>query len=66
MPRVLAERTENNKSRYLQDLIPKTYISDVIERNGIIKDSSVLGDLLNIVASGIGSLTNPTQLERTY
>ena len=63
---MLAERTENNKSRYLQDLIPKTYISDVIERNGIIKDSSVLGDLLNIVASGIGSLTNPTQLERTY
>ena len=66
MPRVLAERTENNKSRYLQDLIQKTYISDVIERNGIIKDSSVLGDLLNIVASGIGSLTNPTKLERTY
>ena len=65
MPRVMALKSDKDKSQYLQDLIRKTYLTDVIERNHIQKDISVLDDLLNIVASSIGSLTNPKKLENT-
>ena len=66
LPRVMALKSDKDKSQYLQDLIKKTYLTDVIERNHIQKDLSVLDDLLNIVASGIGSLTNPKKLENTF
>ena len=66
LPRVMSLQSDKDKSRYLQDLIRKTYLTDVIERNHIQKDISVLDDLLNIVASSIGSLTNPKKLENTF
>ena len=66
LPRVMALKSDKDKSQYLQDLIKKTYLTDVIERNHIQKDISVLDDLLNIVASSIGSLTNPKKLENTF
>lgn len=66
LPRILSEKTSEDKSRYLQNLIKKTYLTDVIERNNIKNDISVLDDLLNIVASNVGSLTNPRKLENTF
>lgn len=66
MPRILSEKTDEDKSRYLQDLITKTYLTDVLERNHLQNDITVLNDLLNIVASCIGSLTNPAKLEHTF
>lgn len=66
LPRVTALKTDKEKSQYLQDLIKKTYLTDVIKRNHIQKDISVLDDLLNIVASSIGSLTYPKKLENTF
>lgn len=66
LPRVMALKGDKEKSQYLQDLIRKTYLTDVIERNHIQKDITVLDDLLNIVASSIGSLTNPKKLENTF
>lgn len=66
LPRVMALKSDMEKSQYLQELIRKTYLTDVIERNNIQKDISVLDDLLNIVASSIGSLTNPKKLENTF
>ena len=51
LPRVLSLKTDKEKSQYLQDLIKKTYLTDVIERNHIQKDISILDDLLKIVAS---------------
>lgn len=66
LPRILSEKTDEDKSKYLQDLIRKTYLTDVIERNNLQNDITVLDDLLNIVASSIGSLTNPTKLENTF
>lgn len=44
-------KSDKEKSQYLQDLIKKTYLTDVIERNHIQKDISILDDLLKIVAS---------------
>ncbi len=66
LPRVLFEKTDDAKSKYLQDLIKKTYLTDVVERNHIQNDITVLDDLLNIVASCVGSLTNPSKLENTF
>lgn len=66
LPRIVSLKSDQSKSQYLQELIRKTYLTDVIERNHIQKDISVLDDLLNIVASSIGSLTNPKKLENTF
>lgn len=66
LPRILSERTDEDKSNYLRDLIRKTYLTDVLERNNLQNDITVLDDLLNVVASCIGSLTNPAKLERTF
>ncbi len=66
MPLVLSKKTHEEKSKYLKDLFAKTYISDVIEHNKILNEQSVLEDLLNIVSSAVGSLTNPTKLSKTF
>lgn len=52
--RVMSLKSDKEKSQYLQDLIKKTYLTDVIERNHIQKDISILDDLLKMVASSIG------------
>ena len=66
MPTVLTLETHEEKSRYLKDLFERTYIKDVIERHNIHNEAAVLDDLLNIIASGVGSLTNPTKLANTF
>ena len=66
LPRVMSLKSDKDKSQYLQDLIKKTYLTDVIERNHIQKDISILDELLKIVASSIGSLTSPKKLENTF
>ena len=49
----------------MKDLLIKTYIQDVIERNHL-KGDVVIGTLVDILASSIGSLTNPTKLANTF
>lgn len=66
MPRILTLNTHEEKSKYLKDLFTKTYISDVMERNKIRNNEDVLDELLNIISSSIGSLTNPTKLANTF
>lgn len=66
MPFVLQKQSHAEKSKYLKDLFSKTYITDVVERNKIANDGMVLEDLLNILSSGVGSLTNPTKLANTF
>jgi len=66
MPLVLSKKTHEEKSKYLKDLFAKTYISDVLEHNSISNEQGVLEDLLNIVSSSVGSLTNPTKLSNTF
>ena len=50
---------------YLKDLLTKTYIKDVVERNNL-KGDIVIDTLVDILASSIGSLTNPTKLANTF
>ena len=66
MPLVWTMESHEEKSRYLRDLFSQTYIKDVLERHQVKNDSEVLEILLNVLASGIGSLTNPSRLSNTF
>ncbi len=66
MPLVLSFDTHEEKSKYLKDLFTKTYIKDVVERHDIRNETEVLEDLLNVISSSIGSLTNPSKLANTF
>lgn len=65
LPRILSQRTEEQKSQYLKDLFERTYLIDIIERHNIQR-IDVLDTLVNILASSIGSLTNPKKLSDTF
>lgn len=66
MPFALSMSTHEEKSQYLMDLFKRTYIKDVLERHEIKNDTEVLDILLDVLASGIGSLTNPSKLANTF
>ena len=66
MPFLLSLTTHQEKSKYLKNLFSQTYISDVIERCKLRGNKEVLEDILNILSSNIGSLTNPSKLSNTF
>ncbi len=66
MPLVWMLESHEEKSRYLRDLFSRTYIKDVLERHQVKNDEEILEILLNVLASGIGSLTNPNRLANTF
>ena len=66
MPFAWTMESHEDRSRYLRDLFSRTYVKDVLERNKVGNDAEVLEILLNILASGIGSLTNPSRLSNTF
>ena len=65
LPQVLSYKTEKEKSNYLKGLFRKTYITDIVDRYGV-RNTTELGELLDIIASCIGSLTNPTKIANTF
>ena len=65
LPRILAYKTEEQKSTYLKNLFEQTYLRDIIERNGVQR-VDILDSIVNILASSIGSLTNPNKLSNTF
>ena len=65
LPRILSFKSEIEKSNYLKQLFEKTYLSDIVERNNIQR-VDVLDTIVNILASSIGSLTNPNKLANTF
>ena len=56
---------DDDKAQYLKNLFDETYITDIIERHKVRRRAE-LGELLNILASSAGSLTNPAKLSRTF
>ena len=66
MPYAASLESHEEKSRYLKDLFDRTYIKDVLERHEIKNNTEVLDILLDVLASGIGSLTNPSKLANTF
>ena len=65
LPLTVTMKTEEQKIRYLTNLFKETYLKDIIERHHIEKTQE-LEDLVNILASAIGSLTNPPKIEATF
>ena len=65
MPLTLSMRTREQKMTYLENLFAEAYFKDIIERNGIEK-SRELDDVVNVLASNIGSLTSYSKLEATF
>ncbi len=66
MPWTLELDTHEKKSRYLRELFERTYIKDILERHKINNGMEVLDILLDVLASGVGSLTNPSRLSNTF
>ena len=65
IPLVLTFTTPDQKSDFLKSLLEETYISDIIGRNNV-RNKAELEELLNILSSSIGSLTNPSKLSATF
>jgi uncharacterized protein len=65
LPLVVLLQTAEEKTSYLVNLFKETYIKDIVERNQIRNDSE-LEELINVVSSSIGSLTNPQKLTDTF
>ena len=65
LPLILTRKTPEQKSKYLIDLMQKVYLDDIIDRNQL-RGSTIMENLVNILASSIGSLTNPNKLANTF
>lgn len=65
IPMVVLREDENDKASLLQNLFTEIYLRDITKRNRV-KNIGELEDLLNILSSSIGSLTNPEKLKNTF
>jgi predicted AAA+ superfamily ATPase len=65
LPLTVSMKAEEQKISYLSTLFEETYIKDIIERNRIEKVHE-LNDLINVLASTIGGLSNPSKIEATF
>lgn len=65
LPAVALMKTSEQKSSYLKTQLQNVYLKDLVERNNLNSDENI-GELLDIIASSISSLTNPTKLANTF
>ena len=65
MPLVWAAQSSQDKEQYLKTLFEQVYISDIINRHDL-RGKSEIGSIVNILASSVGSLTNPLRLTNTF
>ena len=65
LPHTLSLGTEQKKIDYLNNLVESVYLIDILERQRI-KNKAEFEELVKIIASGIGTPTNPTKLENTF
>ena len=65
LPKIIEYKTDEDKVAYLKNIFEETYLTDIKERH-IIRNDAELGELLDILSSSIGSLTNPKKLADTF
>ena len=65
LPKILEYKTDEDKVVYLKNIFEETYLTDIKERHKIRNDAE-LAELLDILSSSIGSLTNPKKLSDTF
>ena len=64
MPLVLSRPNDTAKANYLSSLFSEVYIKDIVERKKIERED-ILGQLLDLLCSSVGSLTNPKKIADT-
>lgn len=65
MPFLMRLKTHQAKSKYLADLFENIYLSDILERHKLLS-REVLDDVLDVISSSVGSLTNPNKIADTF
>lgn len=65
LPLVLLQKNKEDKIDYLNFQTNNVYLNDVIERNNITKDKELF-ELVQMISSSVGSLTNPTKIYNTF
>lgn len=65
LPKIVDFQDDREKREYLRNLFETTYLKDIKERY-TIKNDPELDELIDIMASSIGGLTNPTKLSNTF
>ena len=65
LPPVLNFAAPEQKTAFLKNLFEKTYVTDIVKRHSV-RNKAELEELLNILSSAIGSLTNPEKLSATF
>lgn len=65
MPLTLSFNTPEDKTNYLKSLFDKIYVADILERYKV-RNKGELDEILNILSSSVGSLTNPLKLSNTF
>lgn len=66
LPLVMKKSTHEEKAAYLKSLFDSIYLNDIMERNRVGNAKSVLDDILNIISSSVGSLTNAHKISNTF
>lgn len=65
LPLILSRQTPEDKAEYLMSLFQKVYLSDIIDRHKV-RNQAELDELVDILASAVGSLTSPLKLANTF
>ena len=64
LPAIALMSTEEQKTNYLISQMKNVYIRDIVNRYSV-QDESVLGEVMDVIASGISTLTNPKKIADT-
>ena len=65
LPLILSMEAQEDKAEYLRSLFQKVYISDIVERHSV-RNKAELDELVDVLASAIGSYTNQNKLAKTF
>lgn len=65
LPHIVKLETTKKKADYLKDLYSTVYVKDIAERYNL-KGETELKELIHVIASAIGSPTNPNKLANTF
>ena len=65
LPLILSRKTAEEKAEYLMSLFQKVYLSDIVDRHNV-RNREELDELVDILASAVGSLTSPLKLANTF
>ncbi len=66
LPLVLTKKGHEEKAKYLSTLFDTIYLSDIMDRNSLAHEKNLLDDILNLISSSIGSLTNANKIANTF